>query len=500
MNLVPRFLNYFACMLVTLAGSIWTSVPGRFASPGPFAQQTAKLTVKCYSDNLDNVATRVQVKSSRGQKQNVWTDAEGWTPLFQVDVNEDYMVYQKQVSLPMGFILGQARPWAALDLGTPNAFVSYSLALTQPVLEAVLLEPLSSKPMAPTQHSRWEIYADDPLADFLVPAEVGMLVNDGAIDAYASYYGLSFPTDYSLGVVIKTSDVLSLGRTGLSLDIDCAGYGLPSSPAVDVWFISSDSNKLNGSSSINPMTTYWGPDVAGGGDEMLTLHLSGDLGDGYNLIMIRPDDGFQFGGELLSFPYSFGGNLGAAAPGGPGSPGTLGGGGANGGSGAMAPITKCDPQPSDPSPDQPCFPDKPNGYSKCDPVSEAGPPIIQNMARPSGDRQCVLNAAGGALSLSDRSEWNANITVKARVKGVPVQLNGGYTGTSTSSLTGNFGPGMGCGQCARPFRTHSVVSQKWEVDKPWGRGTKLCRLTHKTTKCVEESGPDIEFCDATGCN
>jgi len=78
---IQDFLQPFACVLAILGGGAWASDPGRFALPMPLAQQIAKLTVKCYSDNLDNVATRVQVKSSRGTKQDVWTDAEG--PLCQ---------------------------------------------------------------------------------------------------------------------------------------------------------------------------------------------------------------------------------------------------------------------------------------------------------------------------------------------------------------------------------------------------------------------------------
>ncbi len=118
-----------ACVVSLIAGS-------EFAH----GQQPVDLRVVSYSDSIDPIVTKVQVVKEGGGKATANTDVNGYTSFLSVETNELLMVYQKQKTLPSGIALGQGREWVVPDPMVPLADgIGWSLTLTQPMLEPVLL-------------------------------------------------------------------------------------------------------------------------------------------------------------------------------------------------------------------------------------------------------------------------------------------------------------------------------------------------------------------------
>lgn len=375
------------------------------------------LHVQTTTDTMQVVTNNKVMIKQGGPSRCFVSDSVGWTHAISLGSTSPVEITLKEKSTPYGLALGQRRLFSPHAAGAGQESHDL-LMLAQPVLEPIVLDSAALHMGQSTSHSRWRIYPGSPEATYLLAVDVGMLLTEREITAFAAYYGITLPLEYSLGVVIKATDPEPLGE-GFNLEINCAGHGFLEAPGVDTFLVASNSQDL-GTASLAVSALGWSLNLP----EAATYSVNGQLGKGLNLLLFTGDGGGA-SDEMVATTPSF-------------PPLAQG-----------YPPVDCTPEipiaPGDmgctPTPPQGTTPDCPPGT--CGPTL-CGPAILHKIATRCG-------GSGDSFNFTVTTTVSKSLSVSFKMNAPFLEVGASGTGSAegseSESGTMGFGDGSGCGQC-----------------------------------------------------
>ena len=495
MNMQRTFTKATKCSALSFLGAGALSLTALLLSSNVSAQQGQPVdqAFTLFSEALESVeGNRIKLES-QGAVTYLTTETSGSTPTFQTAIGNVYDVHLKQQSQSFGTVLGQSMiGWTVEDAVGPVDFGAvdstyWESIFTQPALRLTQLD--SSSPVMQNENDAlWSIFADDDGGsqdpDFSFAAEVGSLSTAESLYRFLDYSGTQpLYEDYRYALAFQTTGVESWGKGGAGIEIDCSAFEFTAEPEVDIYFIGESDHFGETSLSI---------DEKGWVGSTLLLAVSGDMGEGLTLLMVRPEgDSGKALYESVYDPPSFrmvGRRRSTPPP-------------------ISAPASECPPMytpPSDPEqigglPDPPA----PDGTGLCPPDATPSEVSLKHEVKEVGDKVC--GNGGPGASQAETLTWSGSFSVGWKTPWGPSIQAGGNFGrrdTTTVHITPP-GEGSGCGQCCKAYKRRSKVSVVWIVERPtigffYPHYFKGCvdkkRTNHKLTQAVIQRCCDIE-CD-----
>jgi len=427
----------------------------------PGVPVSGSLYLSIYTEAMEPVSGGRVLLTSGTSSTTLLTDAQGATPFVATSAGTSYDVFLKQKNMPYGLVLGQAfTDWSVpAPLIDVSGFqtVEWESVRTQPVLRPVQWDSTQVK-IQTSEDALWYFSVDAAStspATYSFPVLAGSLSSPRSVYAFLEYCSIEpLEDDYRSAFAVQTTDEESLGDEGAVLALRCHTLGFAAPPVVDVYFIASSAADLGGSTLENYASSFEY-------DSTLRLGLSGTLGKGTTLFLLRSGNESYGVTEFLADPPAF--------PPFTAQTQTTGGGG-SGGQGECSPLPPPDPDASS-QPDPPQPPS--SSDSRCAfPPEKTGSKSSRTAWRPIGPLDCP-SGGGGHQSGASTVSWGASFSGTFNIKDiVEVEAGGEYSNEETVAYDYNIGPGHDCGggvtsgQCAQVYKRRTVTSQSWIREWP----------------------------------
>lgn len=462
-------------------------------------------SVLVMDDALENVGgAEVRVEHLNGSEA-FRANSLGRAGWWQTAGNEVARVTILEGKSPLGGTnLGQVY-WDFLEPAqTAGHGVTRTFYTTIPHLAPYLITSEENRP-ATGPNALWAVHIAHGYVDnFKDVVEIGALLSPREIEGMEEYNNVSFPIGmHRRGFVFHREKEMSLLDGGLVLEIDCSGLNFSSQPDITTVSLVEDATVPPGK-KFEAEFLEWRQN-----NGRALVWLKGALADGHNILLLSEPDTAAGGCHLMeSHPESF-----------DSVPGT-----------AMAPFTgprterlpaasfgaawssnqtpeDCEPTLPAPSGGDSCEPDPPsNGATHLGTECHSENSWV-------AEKSC--GSEGYSPSQEHTDQWDVSISIEAEIGGVEVDVGGSWSDAKTTIVQNQFGPGQGCGECVRRYKTFTACTARWEYT--W-RGFKLVWAESSqgweiplpvwssswkettTTKCTKESEvSQSDPCPRTNC-
>ncbi len=408
------------------------------------------------------------------------TDISGSTPAFQIDGGSPLQIWLKERAVQNGVCLGLARTYTPPAVN--SALAVDVLGLFQPMAEALVLDSTSQAGTAPSLHGRWHVMPY-PASSYLFPASVAILMTGGDIEGAFAYHGIQLPhDDYRLGCAIRVEDPEDVGTPGFSLALRTDSYEFTAAPVVDSYFIAGQAADA-GTAGYVVEPELWLPS-----EGWVSYTVSGVLGKGWNLFLLREGAEFEALSSAVSSPPSFPPVAAFKA----------------GSASGSQSCTPCEPEEEEYS----CPVANPTDDPGCASSGCAGAAIEAvcdtTFTKLPGFAGCT-DGGGGTLAVGGTATigLEGGISAELYLFGSNITASVGASGSLSLNITATMGEGQGCGQCGQVFlRTttctkNCIVHKDYKCGRIFGMGGQCCHDFDRQTKCIDIAW-ELKTCNRPG--